>query len=43
MQLYNGIGTRQSKEGIEEHPEIGRILDKYATGCIKCSIGICLL
>ena len=43
MQLHNGIGTRQIKEVIEEHPEIGRILDAYAIGCIKCSIGTCLL
>jgi hypothetical protein len=43
MQLNNGIGARQIKDVIEEHPEIGRILDKYAIGCIKCSIGTCLL
>jgi hypothetical protein len=43
MQLNNGLGTRQIKDVIEEHPEIGRLLDKYAIGCIKCSIGTCLL
>ena len=43
MQLNKGIGTRQIKDVIEEYPEIGRILDKYAIGCIKCSIGTCLL
>jgi hypothetical protein len=43
MQLNNGLGTRQIKDVIEEHQQIGKILDKYAIGCIKCSIGTCLL
>lgn len=43
MRLNNGMGIRQIKNVIEEHPEIGRILDRYAIGCIKCSIGTCLL
>ena len=43
MQLDNGIGARQIKDVIEEHPEIGVILDRYGIGCTKCSIGTCLL
>ena len=43
MQLDNGIGARQIKDVIEEHPEIGVILDRFGIGCTKCSIGTCLL
>ncbi len=43
MKLHNDLGNREIKEVIEEHPQIGKILDNYEIGCIKCSIGTCLL
>ena len=43
MKLQKGFGTRQIKEVIDEHPEIGVILDRYGIGCTACSIGTCLL
>ncbi len=43
MELLNDLGNRNIKEAIEEYPEIGEILDKYEIGCIKCSVGTCLL
>ena len=43
MQLHNDIGNRPIKEVIEEHPKIADILNKYEIGCLKCSIGTCLV
>ena len=43
MELLNNLGDRNIKEVIEEYPKIGEILDKYEIGCIKCSVGTCLL
>jgi len=43
MKLSNGIGDKQILSVIEGHPEIGRILDEYEIGCIKCNVGTCLL
>ena len=43
MKLHNDLGNREIKEIIEEHPQIGEILDNYEIGCIKCSIGTCFL
>ena len=43
MELLNNLGNRNIKEAIEEYPKIGEILDKYEIGCIKCSVGTCLL
>ena len=43
MKLLNDIGSKNIKEVIESHPEIGEILDKYEIGCIKCTVGTCLL
>ena len=43
MELLNNLGDRNIKEVIEENPKIGEILDKYEIGCIKCSVGTCLL
>jgi hypothetical protein len=43
MELLNNLGDRNIKEAIEEYPKIGEILDKYEIGCIKCSVGTCLL
>ena len=43
MKLLNDTGNKNIKEVIESHPEIGEILDKYEIGCIKCTVGTCLL
>ena len=43
MELLNNLGDRNIKEAIEQYPKIGEILDKYEIGCIKCSVGTCLL
>ncbi len=43
MNLLNDIGNRNIKEAIEEYPAIGEILDRYEIGCVKCTIGTCLL
>ena len=43
MKLHNGMGNRPIKEVIEEHPQIGEILDKYEIGCLACTIGTCFL
>ena len=41
MNLPNGIGEQAITQVITEHPEIGRILDKYEIGCVTCEVGIC--
>lgn len=43
MELINDIGSKNIKEAIEEYPGIGEILDKFEIGCIKCTVGTCLL
>ncbi len=43
MNLKNNLGEMQIKDILETHPPIGSILEKYEIGCIKCSVGICLL
>lgn len=43
MKLKNNIGDKPIKEVIEHHPMIGEILNKHEIGCIKCSVGTCLL
>jgi hypothetical protein len=43
MQLNNELGDMPIKDVLKEHPQIGEILDKHAIGCIKCSVGTCLL
>lgn len=43
MELLNGLGSKEIKGVISEHPKVGEILDRYAIDCIKCSIGTCLL
>ncbi len=43
MELHDGMGSREIKGVIEEYAEIGAILDRYEIGCIKCSVGTCLL
>ena len=43
MKLHKGLGDKNIKKVIEEYPGIGEILDKHDIGCIKCSVGTCLL
>lgn len=43
MELLQGLGNRNIKEAITDHPGIGEILEKYGIGCSKCSVGTCLL
>lgn len=43
MKLVNDLGNKNIKEAIEAYPKIGTILKKYDIGCIKCSVGTCLL
>ena len=43
MKLHKGLGDKNIKKAIEEYPRIGEILGKHDIGCIKCSVGTCLL
>lgn len=43
MKLHNDVGSRNIKEVIENHPQIGEILDRHEIGCTKCTVGTCLL
>ncbi len=43
MKLNKGLGEKNIKMAIEEYPGIGEILDRHDIGCIKCSVGTCLL
>ncbi len=43
MNLNNGIGEQAINKTIEDHPEIGEILQKYDIGCVTCGVGICLV
>lgn len=43
MKLHRDLGDRNIKEVIEEYPPVGEILDRFNIGCIKCSVGSCLL
>ena len=43
MKLDKGIGDEEIQSVLKKYPKIGEILDKYEIGCIKCSIGTCLL
>lgn len=43
MKLHKGLGDKDILSVIKDHPQIGEILDKYEIGCIKCSVGTCLL
>ncbi|MEN8135124.1 MAG: hypothetical protein ABFS18_06250 [Thermodesulfobacteriota bacterium] len=43
MKLKNDIGEKPIIEVLKEHPMIGEILDRHEIGCIKCSVGTCLL
>ena len=43
MKLNNDLGNFQIIDVIAVHPKIGDILARYEIGCIKCSVGTCLL
>jgi hypothetical protein len=43
MKLVNEIGNEEIQSVLKKYPPVGDILDKYDIGCIKCSIGTCLL
>ncbi len=43
MKLNKGLGEKNIKMAIEEYPGIGEILGRHEIGCIKCSVGTCLL
>lgn len=43
MNLPQGIGEQPINKTIEQHPEIGVILEKYDIGCVSCGVGICLV
>ena len=43
MKLKNNLEDQNIKKAIEAYPGIGEILDRYEIGCIKCSVGTCLL
>lgn len=43
MEFKDGIGDKAIQDVITEHPEIGKILDRYEIGCVTCKVGICLL
>lgn len=43
MKLTNNLGDRPIKDVLGEHPLIGEVLDRHGIGCIKCSVGTCLL
>lgn len=43
MELRGGIGSKEIKVVIEEHPRIGEILNNHMIDCIKCTVGTCLL
>lgn len=43
MKLKNGLENQNIKKAIEAYPGIGDILDRHEIGCIKCSVGTCLV
>ena len=43
MKLKNNLDAKPITEVLADHPMIGEILDKHEIGCIKCSVGTCLL
>jgi hypothetical protein len=43
MKLHKGLGDKDILSVIQNHPKIGEILDRHEIGCIKCSVGTCLL
>lgn len=43
MKLPQAIGEQAINKTIEQHPQIGEILQKYDIGCVTCGVGICLV
>jgi hypothetical protein len=43
MNFKNGLGEMAIQNVMENHPQIGEILNRYEIGCVTCKVGICLL
>jgi hypothetical protein len=43
MNLPAEIGAQAINKVIEQHPQIGEILNRYEIGCVSCGVGICLV
>lgn len=43
MNLPIEIGEQAINTVMEQHPQIGEILQKYEIGCVTCGVGICLV
>ena len=43
MKLPDGIGDQPINKTIEQHPFIGKLLEKHEIGCVTCGVGICLV
>ncbi|HJV36837.1 hypothetical protein [Geomonas sp.] len=43
MNFKNGMGEMAIQNVMENHPQIGDILNRYEIGCVTCKVGICLL
>ena len=43
MKLPQDIGEQAINKTIEQHPYIGKILQKYDISCVTCGVGICLV
>lgn len=43
MKLPQDIGEQAINKTIEQHPYIGKVLQKYDIGCVTCGVGICLV
>lgn len=43
MKLPTEIGEQAINTVMENHPQIGEILQSYDIGCVGCGVGICLV
>lgn len=43
MEFKLGLGEKAIQDVIQQHPEIGSILNRFEIGCVTCKVGICLL
>lgn len=43
MEFKQGLGEKAIQDVIQQHPEIGSILNRFEIGCVTCKVGICLL
>ena len=43
MNFKNDLGEKAIQDVMQNHPEIGDILNRYEIGCVTCKVGICLL